>query len=323
MPDAFRRAVNAGFAVLMVLLLLSTSACGSVSDSVTGLASQTCGAGEIGTPPNCFTAPPTPAAPGKAWNVTFSEEFNGNDYDHNKLTPCFDWNYGSCTSSFNLGKETYKPEQVRVSGGSAKLVAEPLSPPESNDACFEGVCTYKSGLLSTARPRADDGSQYLYSFTYGYVEARIKYPNVPGFFTAFWMLPTDPTHQYQNEIDIIEILGGYPENMYQSYHYGADRNQTFRANKELQNNGKCPMRDFSEDWTRFGVDWQPDHIAWYINGVKCGEFTDSALIPNGPMQLILNMMVDNSWERDWNSLLADQTLVNQLEVDYIRVYQQQ
>jgi hypothetical protein len=41
------------------------------------------------------------------------------------------------------------------------------------------------------------------------------------------------------------------------------------------------------------------------------------------MQLILNMMVDNSWERDWNSLLADQTLVNQLEVDYIRVYQQQ
>ena len=141
MPDAFRRAVNAGFAVLMVLLLLSTSACGSVSDSVTGLASQTCGAGEIGTPPNCFTAPPAPAAPGKAWNVTFSEEFNGNDYDHNKLTPCFDWNYGSCTSSFNLGKETYKPEQVRVSGGSAKLVAEPLSPPESNDACFEGVCT--------------------------------------------------------------------------------------------------------------------------------------------------------------------------------------
>jgi beta-glucanase (GH16 family) len=137
------------------------------------------------------------------------------------------------------------------------------------------------------------------------------------------MLPTDPTHQYQNEIDIIEILGGYPENMYQSYHYGADRNQTFRANKELQNNGKCPMRDFSEGWTRFGVDWQPDHIAWYINGVKCGEFTDSALIPNGPMQLILNMMVDNSWERDWNSLLADQTLVNQLEVDYIRVYQQQ
>ena len=68
---------------------------------------------------------------------------------------------------------------------------------------------------------------------------------------------------------------------------------------------------------------EPDHIAWYINGVKCGEFTDSAQIENGPMQLILNIMVDNYWERDWNSLLADQTLVNQLEVDYIRVYQQQ
>jgi hypothetical protein len=38
--------------------------------------------------------------------------------------------------------------------------------------------------------------------------------------------------------------------------------------------------------------------------------------------LILHMMVDNNWERSWNSVLTSQTLVRQLEVDYIRVYQQ-
>jgi beta-glucanase (GH16 family) len=306
-------------AVLMVVVTLFAAACakgGSVGV-------ESCGAGDIGTPPNCFTEPPAPAAPGKTWHVVFSEEFNGTDYDRNKLTPCFDWNYGACTASFNLGKETYKPEQVRVSDGTAKLVAEPLLPPEPNDSCYEGNCTYKSGLLSTARPKADDGSPYLFSFTYGYVEARVKYPSVPGFFSAFWMLPADPAQNYRNEIDIAEILGGYPSNVYQSYHYGTDRTQTFRANHELEDNGACPKRDYSKDWTRLGVDWQPDHIAWYINGVKCGEFTDSAQIENGPMQLILNVMVDNTWERDWNSVLADQTLVNQLEVDYIRVYQQQ
>lgn len=32
--------------------------------------------------------------------------------------------------------------------------------------------------------------------------------------------------------------------------------------------------------------------------------------------------IENYWERDWDSALADQTLFNQLEVDYIRVYQQ-
>jgi beta-glucanase (GH16 family) len=303
----------------LVIVLSATSGCGTG----TSLSAEVCGQAEIGTPPNCYTAPPVRAAPGKSWHVVFSEEFNGDDYDRTKLTPCFDWNYGECTGSFNTGKEVYKPEQVRVSGGTAKLVAEPLIPPEQNDVCYQGVCTYKSGLLSTARPKADDGSKYLYSFTYGYVEARIKYPAVPGFFTSFWMLPTDPTTQYRSEIDIAEILGGYPNNIYQSYHYGKDRNQTFRANHEMEDNGKCPIRDYSRDWTRFGLDWQPDHIAWYINGVKCGEFTDAAMIENGPMQLILNLMVDNSWERDVNSVLADQKLVDQLEVDYIRVFQQQ
>lgn len=311
--------VRSALAVLMVIVVsATTSGCGADSSPT----AETCADGEIGTPPNCFVAPPAAAAPGKSWHVVFSEEFNGDDYDRTKLSPCFDWNYGSCTGSFNTGKETYKPEQIRVNGGSAKLIAEPLVPPERDDVCYEGVCTYKSGLLSTARPKADDGSPYLFSFTYGYVEARIRYPAVPGFFTSFWMLPTDPTHNYRSEIDIVEVLGGYPSNIYQSYHYGEDRDQTFRANHEMEDNGNCAMRDYSRDWTRFGVDWQPDRIAWYINGVKCGEFTDAAMIENGPMQLILNLMVDNSWERDVDSVLADQSLVDQLEVDYIRVFQQ-
>ena len=35
------------------------------------------------------------------------------------------------------------------------------------------------------------------------------------------------------------------------------------------------------------------------------------------------MMIDNQWERDWGSVLSSRTLVRQLEVDYIRIYQQQ
>jgi beta-glucanase (GH16 family) len=71
-----------------------------------------------------------------------------------------------------------------------------------------------------------------------------------------------------------------------------------------------------------GLDWQPDHIAWYIDGKKCGQFTTKAQISNVPMQLILHMMVDNTWQREWNVGLKDPTLTRQLEVDYIRVYQQ-
>jgi len=57
---------------------------------------------------------------------------------------------------------------------------------------------------------------------------------------------------------------------------------------------------------------------------RSGQFDGSAsAIESGPIQLILHMMIDNQWERDWGSVLSSQTLVRQLEVDYIRIYQQQ
>lgn len=281
-----------------------------------------CPVGETGTTPNCFPAPPAPAASGKRWEMVFSEEFTGTSLDTTKLTPCPDWNYGECSASFNTGKERYLPSQVQVSNGTAKLVAEPLSPSYASSGCYQGQCTYKAGLVSTARPRADNGSRYLFPFTYGYVESRMKFPGTPGFFTAFWMLPANPSYSYNTEIDIVEILGGYPDTIFMNYHYNG-RGSNYTPNKGLHNNGACAAKDYSTDWVKFGLDWQPTYIAWYVDGVKCGLFNgNTATIESGPMQLILHMMVDNQWERDWGSILSSQTLVRQLEVDYIRIYQQ-
>jgi beta-glucanase (GH16 family) len=263
--------------------------------------------------------PPVAAANGKAWALTFAEEFNGTSYDPNKLTPCFDWNTGGCTSSFNQGREHYQPSQVVVSNGTAKLVAAPLAPPLGATGCQGGTCTYKSGLLSTARPRTS--GNYLYSFTYGYVEARLKLPATQGFFTAFWMLPTDPSFNYTNEIDILEALGDDPTTMYMTYAYN-NRSDQFPVNTSKGKNGACATKDYSKDFVRMGLDWAPDHIAWYIDGMKCGEFRTAGSVYNGPMQIILNLMVDVKWQRDWNVGLADPTLTRQLEVDYIHVFQQ-
>jgi hypothetical protein len=267
------------------------------------------------------TAPPVPAPAGKRWALTFREEFDGADYDHDKLTPCFDWNDGDCTSSFNHGREHYLPAQVKVSNGTAKLIASPAATPVASSACENESCTYSAGLLSTARPLADPARAYLYKFTYGFVESRFKFPATRGFFTAFWMLPADPTYNYRSEIDILEMLGDDPTTMYMTYHH-SNRSQSYPLNKGKHDNGACPVKDYSKGFVDMGVDWEPDRIAWYINGVKCGQYTDASQIENGPMQLILHMMVDNEWQRQWNVGLADPTLARQLEVDYIRVYQQ-
>ena len=270
----------------------------------------------------CPLDPPAPAPDGKQWVLVFREEFNGADYDHDKLTPCFDWNVGGCTSSFNNGREHYQPEQIELADGAAHMIAEPLDPPLAEGACFEGSCTYAAGLLSTARPRADDGSDYLYSFTYGYLEARVKFPATQGFFTAFWMLPTAEDYNYRSEIDIVEILGNDPTTIFMTYHY-ADRSESFAVNDGVGNNGDCPAIDYSQDWVRFGIDWQPGHVAWYIDGVKCAQFDGApgTEIEDGPMQIILNNMVDNNWIRDWDVATTDQNQSEQMDVDYIRVHQ--
>lgn len=294
---------------------------GGTTPSNPGSGSSGCSSGQVGTAPNCFSAPPFSASSGKKWQVSFTEEFGGSGYSSSKLTPCFDWNYGACTATFNNGRERYMPEQVQVSGGTAKLVAAPLSPPYSNGACQNGQCTYKAGLLSTARPRADNGSDYLYKFTYGYVESRFKFPATQGFFTAFWMLPADPSYNYRTEIDILELLGDDPSTMFMTYHYN-DRSSSYNVNSGKFNNGACPVKNYANDFVRMGLDWQPNRIAWYIDGVKCAEFTNASKIESGPMQIILHMMVDNNWQRSWNVGLLDPNLTRQLEVDYIRVYQQ-
>ena len=262
------------------------------------------------------------AAAGRVWHLTFSEEFSGTSYDPAKLTPCFDWNYGGCTGSFNQGREYYAASQIQVSNGVAHLVAEPTSPPIASSACQNGSCTYLSGLLSTARPRADNGSAYLYKFTYGYVEARLKLIGTQGFFTAFWMLPTDTTYTYRSEIDILEHLGHDSATIFMTYHYN-NRTTSFAVNSGVGNNGACPVKDYTSDFHRFGIDWQADHVAWYIDGIKCAQFDGTAAtIENGSMQIILDVMVDNSWQRSWNKGLLDSTLVRDLAVDYIRVFQQ-
>lgn len=276
-------------------------------------------AGCSGDAATCPVEPPFDAPPGKRWKLSFAEEFNGTGYDPSKFTPCFDWNQGDCTASFNHGRERYQPSQIVVSGGTAKLIATP-SAPVAASGCQDGTCTYKAGLLSTARPRAD-APDYLYKFTYGYVKSRLKFPATQGFFTAFWMLPAEPSFEYDTELDILELLGDDPSTMFMTYHYGG-RDNSFAVNGGKGDNGACAVKDYSKGFVRIGVDWQPGHISWYIDGEKCATFSDADAIEDGPMQLILHMMVDNDWQRHWDVGLADPTLTRQLEVDYVRVFQQ-
>jgi beta-glucanase (GH16 family) len=281
------------------------------------------------TPPAQAKNPQPPAslplpAGAKAWKLIFNDDFNGTAYDTAKWNPYADWGKNG---SFNAGREKYYASQIRVANGVCNLVAAP------NPHADTFVDSYHSGELISARADTHAATPYKFDFLYGYVEARLKVTNVPGFFTAFWMIPSKKNYNYEWEIDILEVLGHDHRTMFQTYHYRPGqapeqtRNTSWTPNKGRdKRNGAAPVLDYSTDYHTFGVDWQPDHLTFYIDGIASGSLPDPGVdntnIPRTPGYILLQQMVENSWIRSTKQLIPDTTSsVDTLHVDYVRVWQ--
>ena len=63
---------------------------------------------------------------------------------------------------------------------------------------------------------------------------------------------------------------------------------------------------------------QPDHVAWYVDGVERARTTDPALICPEAMYPILNVAVGGDWAGAPDETTAFPAT---MEVDYVRVWQ--
>lgn len=298
---------------------------GTISSPATNVSNSSASGGRLvkfnaaTTPPTNDVQPPIAADSGKTWRSTFSEDFDGTTLNLAKMTPCWSWagSYEGCTEGFNAGaKEVYRPSQVRLSGGTAKLVAEPATGLSSGRR-------YKSGMVATTNTPGGNWQSPLYKFKYGYLEARLKTPPQNGFMTAFWLVePSNPAngYPYAYEIDVLESLSG--ENISHMHVHYNNRGSSWTPNRG--NNGSCPAFNPSQAFHTYGIDWKPTYIAFYIDGKECGRFTSSTgNIWAGDLVPQINLMVDTNWNRDAGVPLNDFTQVGTLEVDYMKVWQQQ
>jgi beta-glucanase (GH16 family) len=119
--------------------------------------------------------------------------------------------------------------------------------------------------------------------------------------------------------------------MYQTYHYrpGLPYNQSRNTSWTTLNNpglnGTGPVLAFNRDYHTFGLDWQPDRLAFYIDGIECGVFpnkgTNNENIPNSEGYILIQQMVENSWIRSTGILLPNLTVSETFNIDYVRVWQ--
>jgi beta-glucanase (GH16 family) len=163
-----------------------------------------------------------------------------------------------------------------------------------------------------------------FTLTYGHVEARIKIPFGQGIWPAFWMLGGNiSTVGWPNcgEIDIMENIGKEP-----SIAHGTLHGPGYSGANGITAAYTLPpgRRKFSDGFHIFAVEWEPNVIRFYVDGLLYKTRTPADLPPgttwvfDHPFFILLNVAVGGNFPGN-----PDATTVfpQTMQVDYVRVYQ--
>ena len=97
---------------------------------------------------------------------------------------------------------------------------------------------------------------YPYSQTYGYFELLGRIPAGRGLWPAFWLLPANLSWPPEN--DVMEVLGDNPDVLYTTM-----RSTTFTKGMAIGHATHTSDLSFADH--RFGVDWGPERVRYYLD----------------------------------------------------------
>lgn len=231
--------------------------------------------------------------------LVWSDEFNGSSVNTSK------WNYEIGTGSWGWGNNeqqyyTNRTDNAYVSGGALHIRAKKES---------YGGMNYTSARLIT------NGK---FSFTYGYVEARLALPACSGIWPAFWMLGANIGSvgwPACGEIDIMEAINAEYKT-YATCHW----DNGGHANYGLSS-GNFDITQYHT----YGMQWDNQYIRMFVDGnriyeIYIGNNTGGTEEFHRPFYLLLNVAVGGNWP-GFN--IDNNAFPQEMKVDYIRVYQEQ
>ena len=181
---------------------------------------------------------------------------------------------------------------------------------QSGLTCYYGPCEYTSARLLT---------QHKLEFGYGRVEARVKVPGGAGLWPAFWSLGNDIAQvgwPQTGEIDIMEYVGRDPNTVFGTIH-GPGYSGGESYGNVYRFDGPVP-----DAYHTYAIEWQPDLIVWYVDGIAYHRATPADVAPNQwvfdhPFFLLLNVAVGGNFG---GPVGPDAVFPATMQVDYVRVY---
>ncbi|WP_373193630.1 family 16 glycosylhydrolase [Enterococcus sp. RIT-PI-f] len=194
-------------------------------------------------------------------------------------------------------------------------------------------------------------------FLYGRIEARAKLPKGKGAFPAFWTLGSEfildgDVHASQGygwpttgEIDIMELIGGPTETRepeesaegnqsnkiaYGTPHFYYDKGDSDKdgSYSPYELGGNLALnKDFYDDYHIFGINWTPEKIEWYVDGIVYNSMElngedrleAAAASLNRPQYIQFNLATGGNWAKNAGNYLAEDN--TEFLVDYVRYYQ--
>lgn len=160
----------------------------------------------------------------------------------------------------------------------------------SNESCFNCFwhkenATFDNGVLNL-RIDTDNKTKYDYSageyrtvdfYGYGYYETSMKAIKNDGVVSSFFTYTGPSDNNPWDEIDI-EILGKDTTKVQFNYYTNGEGKHEYMYDLGF---------DASEAFHRFGFEWEPDYIAWFVDGKEVYRATSN--IPSTPGRIMMNV----------------------------------
>jgi len=245
----------------------------------------------------------------EGYTLVWNDEFDGDELSLQ------DWNREVHSAGWvNHELQAYRATEENSYVEDGNLVIKPIKVVDDS-----GRVSYTSGRVNTAG---------RHEIKYGYIEARIKFPEGQGFLPAFWMMPKNENYGHWpicGEIDIVEILGQDPDTVYGTIHYGSPHGQN-------QGMYTIPEGDFTSEYHVFALEWEPGLLRWYVDGVPYYETSDWFCKTDGgterdypaPFNQEFHVIFNVAVGGDWPGSPDETTIFDEracMYVDYIRYFQ--
>ena len=271
------------------------------------------------------------ALPLGTWTQTFNDDFNGTSLNTGVWSTGYRW-----SPVVNNELEAMRPENVTVANGVCNIKIEKRTCQNQDMWGNNGqTMNYASGALTTYNK---------WTYTYGYIEARVKMATAKGTWPAFWTLP-DRGSPYDdlyrttvgntvyypdghtapcplgNEVDIFEYMGTWKNpstglskshlGYFWNYNTGGSNGRYAEVNQLLN-----PDTAFHT----YGVYWEPNKFVFYIDDAVVAVYTNSVGVC--PQYILLNCALSTD---DWSGTPVpiadiDASLPASMQIDYVRVY---